>query len=219
MLDRLAELLGEMTPETLYFALGIISFIEAIFPPVPADVVVALGAFLAARSGAGLIPTILVVVGAMSAGSVVSYWLGRRFGAVWMHRQLKRLGVDTAERQFEALYGRYGLSALFLARFVPGLRMFVAPVAGMLRIPLVPTIVLITIASFIWYGFIATLAFRVGTDWEAFKAAIETLVARVGLTAAAFCGLALVVGWAVWRRRKFRRQMLKAQDEAGAGPP
>ncbi|MDA1080462.1 MAG: DedA family protein [Gemmatimonadetes bacterium] len=219
-MDRLTQFFAEVSSQTLYAILGLVAFVEAIFPPLPADVVVALGAFLAARNGANLYVTIAVIVGGMSAGSAVMYWVARRFGSVWMHTQLKRFGVDTAERQLEALYGRYGLAALFVGRFVPGLRMFVPPVAGMLRVPFAASIAVITLASLIWYGLIAALAFRVGSDWEMFRFSIERLLARVGITAAAFLALATLVVWGLWRQRRFRKQTRDAKNTAERpGPP
>lgn len=203
-MDRLLDFLDNVSPATLYALLGLVSFIEAIFPPIPADLIVALGSFLAARQEANLYITIAVIVGGMSVGSTFVYWVARKYGSQWMHRQLKRFGVDTAERRLEALYGRYGLGALFIGRFVPGLRMFVPPAAGMLKVPFWRAITLITLASVIWYGLIAALAFRVGTDWEVFRYSIERLLARVGYTAGAALLLAGLVGWAVWRQRKFK---------------
>lgn len=202
-MDRLTEVIGGMSPETLYAILALLTFVEAVFPLVPADVLVALTSFLAARRGMNEILTIAMIVGGTTAGSSVVYWAARRYGAAWMHAQLKRFGVDTAERKLEAMYGRYGLGALFVARFVPGLRMFVPAVAGMLRVPFAASMTIIAVASLIWYGIIAALAFRVGSDWENFRSAIERMLGRVGFTAAAFLALAVLVGWAVWRKRKF----------------
>lgn len=211
--ERIIAALAEISPGALYWLLAVVAFIEGIFPPMPADLVVALGSFIAARAKANLYITIAVIVGGMSGGSAVVYWVARRFGTAWMHRQLKRFGVDTAERKMEALYGRYGLGALFLGRFIPGLRMLVPPVAGMLRVPFIPAMALITLASIIWYGLIAALAFRVGSDWEVFRDAVEKLLSRVGMTAAAFLALALLIGWGIWRMRKFKKEA-RADTEA-----
>ena len=210
-MDRLFDILDGLSPTTLYALLALVSFIEAIFPPMPADVIVALGAFLAARQKANLYLTIGMIVSGMSLGSTVVYWVARRYGSAWMHQKLRKLGVDTAERRLEALYGRYGLGALFIGRFVPGLRMFVPPAAGMLRVPFWRAISLITLASVIWYGLIAALAFRVGSDWEVFRFSIERVLARVGYTAAAALLVALLVGWAVWRQRKFKKEVLATE--------
>ena len=194
-MDRFLSLFDGLSPGALYGLLGLVSFIEAIFPPAPADLLVAVGAFLAARQDMNLALTIAVIVAGMSIGSTVVYWVARRFGAAWMHNQLRRFGVDTAERRLEALYGKYGLFALFIGRFVPGLRMFVPPAAGMLRVPYWRSIGLITAASIVWYGLIAALAFRVGSDWEALRYSMERLLARVGYTAAALLALAGLIGW------------------------
>lgn len=212
-MERLAEFIGGVSPEVLYGLLALIAFIEALFPPVPADVVVALASFLAARRGMNLYLTITMIVGGMTAGSALVYWVARKYGAVWMHAQLKRFGIDTAERKLEAMYGRYGLGALFVGRFIPGLRMLVPAVAGMLRVPFAMSVIILAFASLIWYGLIAALAYRVGSDWEMFRFAVERLIGRVGLTAAAFLVLSSLVGWAVWRRRKFKVASKKA------GPP
>ena len=217
-MDRIFDFLDSVSPATLYALLALVSFIEAIFPPMPADVIVALGSFLAARQEANLYLTIVVIVGGMSIGSTIVYWVARRYGAAWMHAKLRKLGVDTAERRLEALYGRYGLGALFIGRFVPGLRMFVPPAAGMLRVPFWRAISLITLASVIWYGLIAALAFRVGSDWEVFRYSIEHLLARVGYTAAAALLLAGLVGWAVWRQRKFKKEA-EPPSERPTPPP
>ena len=218
-MDRLAEIIGGLSPHTLYALLALMTFIEAIFPPVPADVAVALGSFLAARRGMNLYLTITMIVGGLTAGSALVYWVARKYGAVWMHAQLKRFGVDTAERQLEAMYGRYGLGALFIGRFVPGLRMFVPAVAGMLRVPFAMSVAVIAFASLIWYGIIAALAFRVGSDWEMFRFAVQRLLGRVGLTAAAFFALAILVGWAVWRQRKFTVATKKAESQGQNSDP
>lgn len=209
-MTHLIAYLDQVSLATLYALLALISFIEGMFPPMPADIIVALGAFLAAQRGANLWLTIALTVGGMSAGSTVVYWVARWLGAAWMHERLRRMGVDKAERRIEALYGRYGLVALFIGRLIPGLRMLVPPAAGMLRVPFWKAISLITLASLIWYGLIAALAFRVGSDWELFRDAVERLLARVGLTAAAFLLLTGLVLWAIWRQRRFRKDSEKA---------
>jgi len=209
VLESVLNWVSGMSPATLYALIGLVAFIEALFPPAPADVVIALCAFLAARQDANLSITITVIVLGMTAGMAVVYLVARRLGADWMHARLKRFGVDMAEQRMEVMYGRYGMGALFLGRFVPGLRMIVPAAAGMLRLPFGRSMLLMGLASLIWYGTISILAYQVGSDWEAFRASIERLLGRFGLTAAAFLALAVLVGWATWRQRKARRAELR----------
>ena len=56
MLDQFLDWLTQLPTVPLYLVLLILSALENIFPPVPADVAVALGAFLAQRDKLSLIP-------------------------------------------------------------------------------------------------------------------------------------------------------------------
>ncbi len=115
---------------TLYVLLGAVAFVESIFPPAPADVVVAFGAFYAARRNTEFWPVVAAIVVGSVLGSLVVYAVARRFGADWMHARLRRLHLLNAEEKLEGLYAHYGLAALFVSRFVPGLRAVVSPMAG-----------------------------------------------------------------------------------------
>jgi membrane protein DedA with SNARE-associated domain len=187
---------------TLYALLALASFIESIFPPAPADVVVAFGAFLAARRGADYSAVVASIVTGSTVGAMLIYVLARRHGADWMHGQLRRLKLVSAEDKLEALYAHYGLAALFVSRFLPGVRAVVPPMAGALRVPWLRTAAVIAVASAIWYGLIILIAFRVGADWESVRATMHVVGRRVlfgGVIGAAVLGL---VGWRLWKRHK-----------------
>lgn len=187
---------------TLYALLALVAFIESIFPPAPADVVVAFGAFLAARRGASYPIVVAVIIAGSAVGAMVVYSVARRFGADWMHAKLRKLKLVGAEEKLEALYAHYGLVALFVSRFVPGLRAVVPPMAGALRVPWVRTFVVITVASSVWYGLIIWLSFKVGADWEQVKATLHVVGRRVGLTALLLAAAIGLVGWRLWRRHR-----------------
>ncbi len=196
---------------TLYVLLGVVAFIESIFPPAPADVVVAFGALYASRRGAALWPVVTAIVIGSVLGSLVVYAVARRFGADWMHARLKRLHLLNAEERLEGLYAHYGLAALFVSRFVPGLRAVVSPMAGALRVKLLRYAAVIAVASTIWYGLIIWVAFRVGADWEQVKASLHTVGRRVGLTALLAFVLLAALGWELWRRHRAKHPHLRAR--------
>lgn len=189
----------------LYLLLAVTAVIESLFPPAPADVIVAFGSFLAARRDAPLTPTVLSIVVGSAIGAWIVYLIARRFGADWLHRQLAKVGAEGAEVRLESLYGRYGLLALFVSRFMPGLRAVVAPMAGALRVPLPRFLAVVTVASGVWYGIIGTLAYRAGENWEQLRERITALGqgAAVAAVALGVVGAATYVVW--WRRRESRR--------------
>jgi membrane protein DedA with SNARE-associated domain len=193
--------LTSLPPGALLSAMAVLAAIENIFPPIPADAIVALGGFLAARKGASPWPAFLVVWGGNMAGVVLMYFLGRRYGTAVIERRYKLDRSGTADARVLHWHQRYGTLAFFLSRFVPGVRAVVPPVAGALRIPFPGAMVAIAAASGLWYGAITWVAFRAGNNWEALLATIGRLG---GWTAAGAAGLllALVGVWYFRRRRR-----------------
>jgi membrane protein DedA with SNARE-associated domain len=122
--------LSDLPIGTLYIAIGVISAIENIFPPFPADIVVAFGSFLAARGQASPYTTFLVSWLGNLAGAALMYYVGRRYGSSAFMSRLERWAGKGAEQRLMALYGRYGLPALFISRFLPAVRAVVPPFAG-----------------------------------------------------------------------------------------
>ena len=99
------------------------------------------------------------------------------------------------------MFARYGLPALFLARFIPGVRSVVPPAAGALKVPVLTTAGLIGGASAIWYGVITLVAFRVGNDWHQLRESLGGFSRTFGVAAVGALLLGLVI-WAIVRRRQ-----------------
>jgi membrane protein DedA with SNARE-associated domain len=195
--QSLFEWLSALPPLALYASLALAAAVENFFPPFPADTVVAFGSFLAARGQASVVGSFLSTWLGNVAGAMAVYGLGRRYGA---ERLGTRFGGEDAQQRVRALYGKYGVSALALSRFIPGIRAVVAPLAGALRIPAWEAALAIGSASAIWYGGITYLAFRVGADWQALQRAMGNAGRWVAITAAFLA----VVGLGVWLVRRRR---------------
>jgi membrane protein DedA with SNARE-associated domain len=206
----LLDWVNALDVNTLYALLLVVAFIESIFPPAPADVVVAFGAFYAARRGAEFWPVVVVIVIGSVLGSLVVYSVARKFGADWMHAKMQRLHMLNAEERLEGLYAHYGLAALFVSRFVPGLRAVVSPMAGALRVKVLRFVGIVAIASSIWYGVIIWIAFRVGTDWESVKEGLRLAGLRVGSAAVVLIAVLAYVGWRLWKRHRAKLAALAA---------
>jgi len=78
--------LSGLPPAALYAALAVVSAAENVFPPLPADTVVAFGAFLAARGQATLLGAFLATWLGNVSGALLVYMLGRRYGARYAHQ-------------------------------------------------------------------------------------------------------------------------------------
>ena len=195
----------------MYVLMGTLAFVEGALPPVPGDVAAAFLAFLSARAGGLWFPTTLVITTGSVGGASIVWWVGRRFGAEWLTHQMGRLGfakselkAERAEHRIEDAYRKYGWVALFLSRFIPGVRAMVPIAAGAMRVPLWETLGIMWISSFFWYSVLVWIAMKVGTDWASVKATMTKFAQGAGLGA---LGLAIVlggIGWWMWRRRRNR---------------
>lgn len=197
--------LTDLPPAILYVILALVAATENFIPPIPADVIVAFGSFLAARQNQSPIPTIVAVVVGNVGGAIAMFALGRRFGADWIRRRLHHVMGEGAERRVQHWYNRFGLPALFLSRFLPAVRAVVPPLAGAIRVPAAGAIAAIATASTIWYTVIALLSYRVGSRWEEIVSAIGGFQRAAAIVAGGAVVVGAVAWWIVKSRRKARR--------------
>jgi len=182
---------------TLYVALGAVAAIENIFPPIPADTVVALGSFLAARGRGSVLAAFLATWVGNVGSAMVMYGLGRRYGAAKLEQRLLGDKAAGANHRLGQMYGKYGVLALFASRFIPGVRALVPPFAGALRVPPLRAALAIAGASAIWYGTVSYLGFTVGGNWQR----VLQLITEYGRILAATAAVLLLVGVVIWRTR------------------
>jgi membrane protein DedA with SNARE-associated domain len=182
---------------TLYAALGVAAAIENIFPPIPADTVVAIGSFLAARGKGSVVAAFVATWVGNVGGAMVMYGVGRRYGAKRLERRLLGEKGPAAQQRLERLYGRYGVVSLFASRFIPGVRALVPPFAGALRVPPLRAGLAIGAASGIWYATVSYLGFTLGGNWDR----LAQIIVEYGRILAA-AGLLVLLGVLVlWRTR------------------
>lgn len=200
LIDEWLHVLPELPGSLVVPLLGLLAAVENIFPPVPADTAVALGAFLSARGAF----TAWAVFWATWVGNVATaiavYVAARRIGRPFFRGRLgQRLLKPHALGRIERLHERFGATGIFLSRFIPGVRAVVPPFAGVANLGAARTILPLTVASGLWYGGItwaaATLVRRVDQ--------IQALVRNANRAALVLGGLALLaVG--VWLARRTR---------------
>jgi membrane protein DedA with SNARE-associated domain len=197
--------LASLPEGVVYAVIGILASVENVFPPVPADTAVALGAFLS-NTGTVSAWSIFGVTWAANVGSGIGVYVaartwGRRF---FTGRLGRRLLNPKHLQKLERLYDRHGTWGIFISRFVPGARAVIPLFGGIAGLKGIRALLPMAVASAIWYGVLtfaaATLipklehvaAFAVGLNW-----------AGLGLATV----VVAVVLWAtVLRRRRARRR-------------
>lgn len=203
-MESFLEWLVTIPVGTLYAVLTVTAAIENIIPPFPSDVVVAFGSFVVAQGEQGTMLGVFVATWSGNVGgAMIVYALGRRYGAEPLERRLAGKHAQSWDAKVRRLFERYGMPAVFVSRFVPGVRAIVPAIAGALKLSVVWTVIMISMASAIWYGLITMVAFRVGSNWDELKATIM----RYGTTAAILGVVLLAAGIAVWLVAHKRRRI------------
>jgi membrane protein DedA with SNARE-associated domain len=179
------------------------SALENVFPPVPADVAVALGAFLSQRLGRPVVYLGFLCWSANTATSIGMYALARRYGSEFFRSGWRRrLLPAEAMTALETAYARYGIWGIFLSRFLPGIRAAVTPFAGVVGMSALPALIPATLASAIWYAGIVGAATALGLEWRSIRRLIESVNSVLGLVAIG--AVALVMLWLIFRVRVSR---------------
>jgi len=200
--DRLLDWVSGLPVPALYASLMVISALENVFPPVPADVAVVLGAFLSHR---GVTSATFVGVScwlANTASSAGMYFYARSHGRRFLQEGWpRRFMSPRVLRALEDAYARHGTYGIFLSRFLPGIRAGVTPFAGVAGLPALRALVPSAAASAIWYAFLVAVGAIAGVNFEAAKALLAGTNRLLGILAIA----AVILGglW-FWLRNRPR---------------
>jgi membrane protein DedA with SNARE-associated domain len=186
----------------LYPLMTLAAAIENVFPPIPADTIVALGSWLAARGEGSVLGAFLATWIGNVGGAAAMYYVGREHGAGWMHRRFPALGNERNEKRLETMYGKYGIVALIVSRLIPGVRALVPPFAGALKVPPLTAISAMAIASAVWYGIISYLAFNATAEFSQLMRVVKESGTAVAIASAIL--LAVVVLVVFIRRRSHK---------------
>lgn len=166
----------------------------------PADVAVALGAFL---SGRGVMDAWLVfgLTWAANVGSGAAvYFLGRRHGrAVFRGMLGQRLFSDATVAHIQAQYERHGAWGIYFSRLLPVWRGVVMPFAGIAHVPPWRALIPLALASATYYGALTFFVTTLGTNLDD----VWRVLARVNTALGIIAGVIVLVV-VLWIARRLR---------------
>ena len=165
--------------------------------PVPGETVLLAGAALS-RSGTLFLPWIVAtaVAGAIS-GDNIGFLIGRRGGRALVDRYGPRVGLSrTRLAQFDRFFDRHGAKTVFIARFVTGLRVFGAVLAGTSGLPWGRFLVYNAAGAVAWATTFGAVGYVLAYSWES----LEAWIGRTGLMLLAV--IAVIATVALLRQRR-----------------
>lgn len=181
-------------------AIFITQTLESMCIPIPSEVVVPYGGFLAAQGHVELWQVIVAATAANLLGSTIAYAAGRYGGRTLFLRYgryvlMSAHHLEVADRWFE----RRGEVTVFLTRMMPGIRTFISVPAGVSRMPFLRFAFYTALGSIPWNAALAYLGWLFGDNWELLQEWFHKY------NVVFFVALAVVIAAAVvWKWREMR---------------
>lgn len=154
------------------FGIGLLMFLENIFPPIPSEIIMPLAGYQAATGEMSLVTVIVAGTIGSLLGIIPWYYLGYAFGEkriIWLAERYGRWmtmtpeDVEAADRWFR----RYGYWAVSFGRLVPTVRTLISVPAGLSRMPFWMFLAVSAVGTLVWTAGLAIAGYMLGQNYEA----------------------------------------------------
>ncbi|MEZ4741893.1 MAG: DedA family protein [Bdellovibrionota bacterium] len=167
--------------------------------PMPEDVVLITGGLLASRGIVSVEMTFVVTMLGVLVGDGIVFFLGRKAGPnIKKTRIFKKVLSDDNDKKISRIFNQYGDKVIFIARFLPGLRMPIFLTTGIYKVKpwkffaLDGFAAIISVPVWIYVGFVF------GKNLEVLQEKISQTT--YGLYAVLSC--IIVIGFVIWFVKK-----------------
>lgn len=178
---------------------GLLGAVENVIPPIPADTVIALVAFLSQGGELSALNIFLVAWSANVISASIVYAVARKYGRpLFSGRIGRRLLKPHHFTRLEVLYREHGTWGIFASRFIPGVRAVISPFAGIAGLGPARALGPVIVGSGIWYAGLVYAAAKVAQEFDT----ILLVVRRVNSWALVILAIAAVSGIVAWQFKR-----------------
>jgi membrane protein DedA with SNARE-associated domain len=169
---------------------------ESMGIPVPGETAIIFGGLAASQGKLDITAVIVVAAAAAIIGDNIGFLIGRRGGRALLERpgrfekERKRV-LEIGDPFFE----KHGSKAVFFGRWVAGLRVWAAWLAGASEMRWRTFLAWNAAGGISWATSVSLAAYFGGTT-------VEHIVTKVGLYGGIAVGVAVIIGLVLWRRRR-----------------
>jgi membrane protein DedA with SNARE-associated domain len=156
-----------------YWGIGILMFLENLFPPIPSELIMPLAGYTASLPDGKLqlVPAIAAGVIGTVLGALPWYFAGSILGAERLERLADRYGkwITVSSKDIissKNWFDKYGNKAVLLGRLAPVIRTLISIPAGIARMSLVPFLIYSTIGTILWTTFLTGAGYILGRNYE-----------------------------------------------------
>lgn len=180
-----------------YWAVALALLCESAGIPVPGEVTLLLASFLAYSEHQLQLGWIIVVATcAGTLGGSLGYAVGLYGGRRLLDHYHRVPWIPSGTlKSGEKMFARYGAHTIFFSRFIFGLRVFAAPLAGVLRMNWRAFVLFNCLGAAVWATVIASAGYLFGQHWRSLMRALQRFNIAVLI-------VALVIMFLWWRYRR-----------------
>lgn len=176
MLAFLIESFVEVISAGGYLGLAFLMALESMIAPVPSEAVMPFAGFLIWKNGMAWGPVIFFSTLGSIIGSLISYYIGARFGRPIIMKYGKYLLLNEHHLGMtEKFFRKFGQKTIFISRFIPIVRHFISLPAGASKMNLAVFSLYTILGASLWNTFLAYLGFRLGNNWSEIRKYGETM--------------------------------------------
>lgn len=151
-----------------YWAVLVALLCENAGVPLPGETILLFASFTA-YEGKGLQIHWIIAIGviACTVGDNIGYWIGHHGGRPLLMHWQRFFRIDDADiAKGEQFLHRRGWFAIFIARFIAGMRIVAGPMAGILRMPWPKFLTANFCGATVWVSTIALVGYAFGSQEE-----------------------------------------------------
>ncbi|WP_427156853.1 DedA family protein [Aliinostoc sp. HNIBRCY26] len=187
-----------------YWGIGLLMFVENLFPPIPSELIMPLAGYTANLPGSKLNIAGVFVAGLLGSvvGALIWYYPGKLLSEKRLRDLADKYGkwitvsgkdITKAKQWFDT----QGNKAVLIGRLVPGVRTLISVPAGMSNMRLLPFLFYTTIGSAAWVGLLTYSGYALGSQYEL----VDKYLAPVSKIVLG----GLVLGFVFWVLKRRRR--------------
>lgn len=186
-----------------YFAVGILMFVETVFPPIPSEVIMPLAGIHAAQQGQSLIGVILAGAAGAMLGNVLWFWIAWKLGLDRFEQFLVRYGriltMDETEiARGRQLFEKHGGGIVGVGRVIPTIRSLISVPAGLVRMNVRTFLIYSSLGTFFWTMGLGVAGFLLGSRFTE----IDRVIGPISTGVILLCFAVYLYRVIMWKRWK-----------------
>ena len=188
-----------------YLGIGLLMFLENLFPPIPSELIMPLAGYTATfpNTQIQVIPAIAAGVIGTILGAIPWYYAGLLLGQQRLELLAERYGrwIGISGKDIEKSvqwFQKHGSKAVLFGRLVPGIRTLISIPAGISKMSLVPFFIYSTIGTLGWVTLLTYAGYFLGKNYKLVEDYVDVITKVVVF--GVLIAIAAFIGYRIWKR-------------------